>query len=303
MSRTTNRPAIIAVATVGLYGTMLALRSISAPASAAPSVPCMDMMQGIVTTLAGALPPQAPGVPVGAGPENALPPAVPVVGAPISEAAGSVLPPVAPVVGAPISEAAGSVLPPVAPVVGAPLTTNAANVASLAPPVLGVPIATDIESAAPLAPSVSGVPVATGSASSADILQPIQEAASTVTGFLPLLTAPGLPGVPADTNVASPTSLMPLFPGATSALPDSAPVAEGSGAPAEAVETADMLSGPLSAAVPSLAKGASMLLSPQALDGLCPPGVGLTSAPNLSTAPAVEAPIPAQLVGVVRDPH
>jgi hypothetical protein len=153
------------------------------------------------------------------------------------------------------------------------------------------------DSALPLAPELPGT---SSVGSSPSILQPAQNAASAFTGLLPLLSA-DLPGVPVDGNVASPTSLIPLFPGAISGFPASAPAAAAAGASAKAVETADNLSAPLSAAVPPLASGAAWLLSPQALDNLCPDPAGLVSAPNLSTAPAAAGPVLASVAGAARD--
>jgi hypothetical protein len=198
-------------------------------------------------------------------------------------------------------------LPGVSPVLGVPGVGGVPVVggvgdvgSSSAAPVLGVPIATNIES---VTPPVPGVPAPISGASSSSILQPVQSAASGLTEFLPLLTAQDLPGVLPGTNLASPTSLIPLFPDTSPPLPGSVPLAAAPSAPTmgtadslSAPLSAANLSAPLSAAVPPLARGASILLSPQALDNLCPDSVWLASVPNLSSGPTAAVPISDHLV-------
>jgi hypothetical protein len=242
------------------------------------------------------------GVPALGGPvvgaADTMSPAAAILDAPAIAGVGNALPQTT---GLPIETAAGNAWPPAASAAAAPLTASAGNAAGAAAPVAGVPIATDSGIATAVAP---GVAAPTGGASSAAILQPVQNVASGLTDFLPLLTAPGLPGVPEGAGGAAPTGLLPLLPDTASALPGAAPLAAVPGAPAGAVETADSLSAPLSAAVPPLARGASMLLAPEALDALCPPdGVWVASAPNLSNVPDPGVPVPVQLARVVRDPE
>jgi hypothetical protein len=193
MSRTTNRLAVIAVATVALYVSMLALSSTPTPALAAASVPCMDLVQGIVTALpglserlqgvtpalAGGLPPSpsgplvvaelenasplGPPAPVASYVENTSPPALATPDRLLDAASQNVTSSTSPAPGVPVVGGVGDVVSSsVVPVVAAPISTEGGSVLPGVSPVLGVPAggvseAANVGTASPAAVPVLGV--------------------------------------------------------------------------------------------------------------------------------------------------
>lgn len=170
MSRTTNRLAFTAVATVGLLWPVVVLSATaSAEPAASPGVPCLDMVQNFAAvpsaipeslqTAASALGAPEQAAPLPPVPLTSLLEGLTAVAAPNPAPVAAVVPPPPPIAAAPLAEAAGLVPPPAPPVplAAAPLAGGLPPVPPV-PVVAGLPTAPPVPLAAPIADAAGTSP-------------------------------------------------------------------------------------------------------------------------------------------------